>query len=172
MLPTSRPFLRLKPRLSNIFLKPGFRRHLTTPPPPQSSQQSRADRILSKLPKSLHPYAKPYLTSPPTTITSFLILHELTAVIPLFAFFAVFQLTSWNPADLLPSEWVDSGYRKFKGYVEKKGWEWIDARMVMDLGIAWAVVKALLPVRVLGSLWIAPWFAGRVLRPVLGFFRR
>ncbi|RVD88033.1 uncharacterized protein DFL_002232 [Arthrobotrys flagrans] len=176
MFPPGR-FLRPKPRfpiLSPRFTKPKvpFRR-LTTPPPSSPLKQSRADRIISKLPKYLHPYTRPLLTHPTSHLTSFLILHELTAVIPLFTLFAVFNLTSWNPADLLPVEWIETGYTRFKKYIEKKGLEgWIDGRGVMDLAIAWAVVKALMPVRVLGSVWAAPWFARRVVMPVVGLVGR
>lgn len=70
-------------------------------------------------------------------------------------------------------EWIETGYTRFKKYIEKKGLEgWIDGRGVMDLAIAWAVVKALMPVRVLGSVWAAPWFARRVVMPVVGLVGR
>ncbi|KAK6514013.1 hypothetical protein TWF506_008442 [Arthrobotrys conoides] len=176
MFSTCRPFLRLKPQPQTLFSihlvrpRPSFR-HFTTPP--SSPPPSRADRIISKLPKYLHPYTRPLLSHPASHITSFLILHELTAIIPLFAFFAFFNLTSWNPADLLPKEWIETGYTRFKRYIEKKGLEeWVDGRGVMDLAIAWAVVKALMPVRVLGSVWAAPWFARKVVIPVVGLVRR
>ncbi|KAK6339368.1 hypothetical protein TWF718_008788 [Orbilia javanica] len=178
MFSTSKQFIHLKPRLATslrprrfVIPKTPFRRLVTTSSPPSPS--SRTDRIISKLPKSLHPYAKPLLTHPTSHLTSFLILHEISAIIPLFAFFAVFHITSWNPADLLPTEWVDSGYHRFKRYVERKAWDgWIDARGLLDLAIAWAVVKALMPVRVLGSIWAAPWFARRVILPVVGLVKR
>ena len=48
--------------------------------------------------------------------------------------------------------------------------------MVVELGTAWAVVKVLLPVRVVGCLWMTPWFArvvvGRVVGGWLKFRRR
>lgn len=37
---------------------------------------------------------------------------------------------------------------------------------------AWAVVKALLPLRIGLSLWATPWFARVAVVPVLGLFRR
>ncbi|KAK6523818.1 hypothetical protein TWF281_001786 [Arthrobotrys megalospora] len=172
----SRPFLRSKLRLATILplLKPRTpSRRLGTPPPPSSSPQSRADRIISKLPRYLHPYATPLLHHPTSHLTSFLILHELTAIIPLFTFFYIFQLTSWNPADLLPKEWIENGYTKFKSYIEKKGLQkWVDGRGVMDLATAWAVVKAAMPLRVVVSVWGAPWFARVAVLPFVRLFRR
>ncbi|KAF3200860.1 hypothetical protein TWF106_005447 [Orbilia oligospora] len=176
MFSTLKSLSRLKPRFpilspSSIKPNPSFRRLSTPPPPPPPP--SRADRIISKLPKYLHPYTRPLLSHPASHITSFLILHELTAILPLFALFTFFNLTSWNPADLLPAEWIETGYNRFKRYIEKKGLEeWIDGRGVMDLAIAWAVVKALMPVRVLGSVWAAPWFARKVVIPVVGLVKR
>lgn len=50
-----------------------------------------------------------------------------------------------------------------------KRWEGGDKRYqaVVELGLAYAITKALLPVRILGSVWATPWFAG-----VLGRLRR
>jgi hypothetical protein len=33
-------------------------------------------------------------------------------------------------------------------------------RVVVEVGLAYALTKVLLPVRILGSLWATPWFAG------------
>ncbi|KAK6352546.1 hypothetical protein TWF730_009370 [Orbilia blumenaviensis] len=178
--PRPTPLLNLnpipKPRLS----QPLLRRFLTSPPPPPpntttAKTTSRADRILSKLPRYLHPYTHPLLTHPKTHLTSFLILHELTAIIPLFALFSLFQLTSWNPSSLLPSKWFtdeEGGYMRFKRYLEKKDIAWVGGRQVVDLAVAWALVKAVMPVRVLISVVAAPWFARTVVGPVVRVFRR
>ena len=45
------------------------------------------------------------------------------------------------------------------------------ARVVVEMGTAWAVVKVLLPVRVVGCLWMTPWFARVVVGRVGGWFR-
>lgn len=41
-------------------------------------------------------------------------------------------------------------------------WENTDAKykVVVEVALAYAIVKVLLPVRILGSLWATPWFAG------------
>ncbi|KAF3912841.1 hypothetical protein AA313_de0203589 [Arthrobotrys entomopaga] len=164
---------RLLPFRSNARVRtPACFRHQSTSSPP-SSAASRVDRIVSKLPIFIRPYATTVLSRPGSHLTSFLILHELTAVIPLFAFFYIFNSTGWNPADLLPQQWIEQGYARFKRYIEKKGWgERISGRGVMDLATSYAVVKALVPVRVAVSLWGAPWFARVFILPVVGLFRR
>jgi hypothetical protein len=40
-------------------------------------------------------------------------------------------------------------------------------RVVVEIGLAYALTKVLLPVRIVGSVWATPWFAG-----VLGRLRR
>ncbi|KAF3927159.1 hypothetical protein ABW20_dc0101650 [Dactylellina cionopaga] len=179
MLPAFRKSLHtaFRPRLHIVSALP--RRHLSSQIPPSApapgptSQASRVDRIVARFPRFLRPYTSNLLHQPGTHLTSFLILHELTAVIPLFTFVYVFHVTGWNPSDLLPKEWIDSGYDRFKRYVERKGWgEKVDGRLLMNFATSYAVVKALVPVRVLVSLWGMPWFARVAVLPVLGLFRR
>ncbi|KAJ6256673.1 hypothetical protein Dda_8538 [Drechslerella dactyloides] len=128
-----------------------------------------------KIPPRLRPWATPLLHRPATHLTAFLLLHELTAILPLFTLFYAFHITHWNPSDLLPAEWVETGHARFKRYVERKGWDakgWIDSRGLVELAAAYAVVKALMPVRVLVSLWGAPWFARVAVAPVVRLFGR
>jgi hypothetical protein len=48
-----------------------------------------------------------------------------------------------------------------------RGWD-----VVLEVATAWAVVKALLPLRIVGCVWATPWFARVGVVPVLGFVRR
>ena len=41
-------------------------------------------------------------------------------------------------------------------------------RVVLEVATAYAITKALLPIRIIGSIWATPWFAKRV----LGAFKR
>ncbi|KAF3935292.1 hypothetical protein ABW19_dt0205511 [Dactylella cylindrospora] len=155
-----------------------------TEPSPSEKTISRVDRIISRLPKSFRPYTTTLLSRPASTITSFLILHELTAVIPLFGFFYLFHASGWTPVDLLPEEWVEGGVERFEKYVEKKGWGSKDGdgegaggggsrgKIVVELATSYAVVKALLPARIILSVWAAPWFARVFIVPITKIFRR
>jgi hypothetical protein len=37
-------------------------------------------------------------------------------------------------------------------------------RIVVEVALAYAITKALLPIRILGSVWATPWFAGVLVR--------
>lgn len=77
---------------------------------------------------------------------------------------------------------------RFAGYFRRKGWFGMGedgedeegrargkgagaGRVVVEVATAYAVTKALLPLRVVGSVWATPWFARNVVGR-LGRFRR
>jgi len=76
--------------------------------------------------------------------------------------------------DLLPIDWVKAGEERFTRYFKKKGWdEWAvgdGGRVVVEIAAAYAVVKALMPVRILVSLWATPWFARLFVIPIAKVF--
>lgn len=45
-------------------------------------------------------------------------------------------------------------------------------RVVVEFATAYAVTKVLLPLRIIASVWATPWFAGRVVVPIVGRFKR
>lgn len=49
-------------------------------------------------------------------------LHELTAVVPLFGLAALFHYTNWLPPYITEGAWVKLGIEKFGKYLRKKGW--------------------------------------------------
>lgn len=195
--PTKRPLLRQPPCT---------RPHSTArpnPPQPPPPSADRISKILSRLPAPLQRYASRLRGAPVTHITAFLVLHELTAVVPLFALFGLFHYY----ADVGPLEawmrghygaYVAQGTERFERYFRRKGWfgfEGQDAgdtvgkevqggeggvgeaaakryKVVVEVALAYAITKALLPLRIVGSVWATPWFAGvlvwlgRIVRPV------
>jgi hypothetical protein len=135
---------------------------------------------------------------------AFLILHELTAIVPLLGLFGLFHYTERVPLGYMMDhygEYVRSGVRRFERYFRRKGWfgfgteegndptpeavgaegedtvlqKWESAdgkyKVVVEVALAYAITKALLPVRIMGSLWATPWFAG-VLARVRSLVRR
>ena len=84
--------------------------------------QPRLKRLNARLPRFLHRYTTPLLTAPVTHITSFLLLHEVTAVIPLFALAGLFHYSQWMPPFISEGKWVADGVRKFGDWFRKKGW--------------------------------------------------
>lgn len=144
-------------------------------------------------------------------MTAFLILHELTAIVPLLALFGLFHYY----ADVGPIEawmrghygaYVSQGTERFERYFRRKRWfgfgqehaaetEGSDGaaeavvngstgdsagsdaqarryKVVVEVALAYAITKALLPLRIVGSVWATPWFAGvlvrlrRIVRPI------
>lgn len=99
------------------------RRRLSSSPDPSSKKvQARFARISARLPKFLQRYTNPLIDAPVTHIVSFLVLHEITAVLPLVALFATFHYTSWLPRFVTQGKWFNDGVQKFGNYFKKKGW--------------------------------------------------
>lgn len=115
------------PRQSLRPLRLSRRRNISTKSDdlnPEASQttRSRVVRITSKLPKFLQRYTTPLITAPITHISAFLLLHELTAVVPLFGLAATFHYTQWMPPFISEGKWVSDGVKKFGNYFRRKGW--------------------------------------------------
>lgn len=94
-------------------------RPYTTPP---ATAQSRIARVNRRLPRFLHKYTSALANAPLSHITSFLILHELTAIIPLFGLAAYFHYTHWLPSWFAEGAFVLNGVERFGRYFRKKGW--------------------------------------------------
>ncbi|KAL5355354.1 hypothetical protein BJX96DRAFT_47888 [Aspergillus floccosus] len=183
-----RSALRFSLRLTSP-LKSSSRRFFATSQLPPNNAQSRLRRLNDRLPRFIRSYTTPLIGAPGTHITSFLILHELTAIVPLFGLVAAFHYGDWLP-DLTSSTAFEEGTRRFGRWLRKKGWieEDVDmatvtadgpttehihgdrekkgVRLVLEFATAYAVTKALLPIRIAASVWATPWFARVVLSPV------
>ncbi|KAB8265554.1 hypothetical protein BDV32DRAFT_116742 [Aspergillus pseudonomiae] len=187
-------------RLSLSF-KHMSRRQFSTPTSstPKDST-SRLRKLNDRLPSFLRAYTTPLLGAPGTHITSFLILHELTAIVPLFGLVTAFHYGNWLP-DLTSSNAFEEGTRRFGRWLQKKGWvENVDVdaielaggvnsydpvtkdqmtesdrkgvRLVLEFATAYAVTKALLPLRIAASVWATPWFARAILVPTGKGFKK
>ncbi|KAK0651703.1 hypothetical protein B0T16DRAFT_85023 [Cercophora newfieldiana] len=179
-------------------------------PPPQTRHintettktTTRASRILSRLPRPLQKYTARLRNAPLSHVVAFLILHEITAVIPLFGLFGVFHYTELIPVGYVLERyggWVGEGAGRAERYFRRKGWfgfiegegegegegremkgegdvlkKWEGGdgryRVVVEVALAYALTKAMLPLRVVASVWATPWFAG-VLGRVQGLMR-
>lgn len=129
-----------------------------------------------------------------THVTSFLILHEMTAVLPLFGLVGAFHYGNWMP-DLSSSSTTgegnafDEGAARFGRWLKKKGWveesdvsavkehetttgEQAGVRLVLEFATAYVITKALLPVRIAASVWATPWFARSILSPTTRIVKR
>lgn len=91
---------------------------------PNASQKTRTrvERIQSRLPKYLHRYVTPLINAPLTHISAFLLLHEITAIVPVLGLAATFHYTKWMPPFIGEGKWVAEGVEKYGSYLRKKGW--------------------------------------------------
>lgn len=176
-------------RLLNPLRSPS-RRTFSSPPPSSTTPKDSRSRLRSlndRLPPFLRAYTTPLLGAPVTHITSFLILHEITAIVPLFGLVGAFHYGNWMP-DLASGGALDEGTQRFGRWLRKKGWvedadvnvvavdgsategdtkrERKGARLVLEFATAYALTKALLPLRIATSVWATPWFARSVLGPL------
>ena len=84
--------------------------------------RSRFERVTSRLPKFLRTCTTPLVHAPLTHVSAFLLLHEVTAVLPLLGLAGVFHYTQWMPPYISEGKWVSDGVEKFGNYFRKKGW--------------------------------------------------
>jgi hypothetical protein len=185
--------------------KPSRIQRITSRHTSTSTSKSRLERINARLPRFLHRYTTPLAKAPASTITSFLLLHELTAVVPLFALTGFFHYTNYLPPYISEGAWVAAGIERFGRYFRRKGWirdspeeraleaaaaeeeenggdqrtrdrVWnaseSGVRVVVEVATAYAITKAFLPLRLMGSVWATPWFARTVMAPLLGVGKR
>ncbi|KAJ5524570.1 hypothetical protein N7494_011220 [Penicillium frequentans] len=169
------------------------RRNLSTPPKHSTPKdpRSRLRQFNDRLPRFLRTFTTPLLGAPVTHVTSFLILHEITAIVPLFGLVAAFHYGNWMP-DLASGSGennaFDEGAARFGRWLRKNGWvnesdvsivaehevtaseattgkEGAGVRLVLEFATAYAITKALLPVRIAASACATPWFARVILNP-------
>lgn len=154
-----------------------LRRHAMS----ESTQHARISHLESRLPRFLSRILVPLRTAPVSHISAFLILHELTAVLPLVGLTAGFHYFNWLPPYISDLKWFKDGTERFGKYARKKGWvteekrsgRWFGrgesgVRIVVELATAYAIVKVLLPLRLVVSVWGTPWFARWTVLPVVG----
>lgn len=170
---------------------PTRRRFATEPPPAAPSSQSRIERFNRRLPKFLHKYTNALGSAPVSHITAFLILHEITAIVPLLGLAATFHYTHWLPSWFTEGAWALQGVERFGKYFKRKGWirseEASEAelevemrtrdkawnigeggvRLVVEFATAYTITKILLPMRIVASVWATPWFARKTVVPLL-----
>ncbi|KAI8097960.1 uncharacterized protein B0P05DRAFT_576826 [Gilbertella persicaria] len=117
-------------------------------------------------------YAQQFKSKPGSYMTSFAILHELTAVAPFP--FIYFALDNSNLKIPFPESVVSEGNRfinKARVYYKYEPLE-ADNRVMVNLVTTYCIVKALLPVRLAASVAMTPFFAEKLIGPMFQFVRK
>lgn len=165
-----------------------FKKTDTLSPVPQPLQPANADPdsakfdrhpILKRIPRYFRPYATRFITAPVSHVTAFIILHELTAVVPLAGIWYVLH----QHHDLLMASTLD-----LPAWALEKGTKLIEKgirdydlgdilisekiRFIKEGAYAYVIVKALFPVRIAISLLGMPWFAKWFVLPFTKMFSR
>lgn len=199
-----RPLKNIHPLRRLSHFKQCYRRFSTQHSQPPKDSRSRLRKLNDHLPPFLRTYTSRLLDAPVTHVTSFLILHELTAIVPLFGLVAAFHYGNWMPdfGTGASGNVFDEAVGRFGRWLRKKGWvndadvdgaldygsgpdsshgngpiekrqqgEVKGARLILEFASAYVITKALLPVRVVASVWATPWFARTILGPVSQGFR-
>lgn len=119
--------------------------------------------------------------------TSFMILHEITAIVPIPVFYACFQWLDVEAPSIIYSDPRILEYgRKFANrtfHTNDHGQdmkhaqvssssdsteEWRELeRKVVHLAYAYALTKVLMPVRIAASVSLTPWFSRRITSPLM-----
>ncbi|KAH7330467.1 hypothetical protein BKA65DRAFT_461354 [Rhexocercosporidium sp. MPI-PUGE-AT-0058] len=122
-LHTSTHFPRSRPRLTSQTRQPSTQSIRASSSSTTSfSTHTRISRLLARLPPSLHPYTTALLNAPISHLTSFLILHEITAIVPLVGLATTFHYAGWLPEAWVQGRWVREGVERFGRYFGRKGW--------------------------------------------------
>lgn len=130
--------------------------------------------ILKRMPKFMLPYTRDFIHAPVSHVTAFLILHELTAIIPLVGIWYLFHKYQWAiPLDL-PSWAIDKGTHIIDKGMAKFNFESFSlqekANFIMEGAYAYVIVKGLFPVRIIFSLLFMPTFAKYFVIPFTRIF--
>lgn len=160
-----------------------FRRPYSTPPP--SDAPSRVSRLESRLPRFLQRIVTPLRNAPVSHITAFIVLHEITAIVPIFALAGAFHYTNWLPPYISEWKWAHEGMQRYGNWMRKRGWISDDTKkgrwwgrgeggmkIVVEVATAYAITKALMPLRLMFSVWASPWFARWAILPITNRFSR
>ncbi|KAK3845463.1 MAG: hypothetical protein J3R72DRAFT_435845 [Linnemannia gamsii] len=141
--------------------------------PTSSTTTTTATTEIPKKLSKFRQYAEQFKNKPASHLISFGILHEITAIVPLpIVYFALIETGVKIP---FPEQAIEEGNR-FVGRVAKYyGWDMESAdgaRTMLNMATSYAVVKALMPLRLALCVWMTPWTATRIISPAMNFWRR
>jgi hypothetical protein len=122
-------------------------------------------------------YYKSLLQDKPFShLTSFIILHELTAVIPIASFYyfqSAFDVNIPVPSFILEGtdKFVNWAISSMVDPSSQEG-NFDKPLVILRLGTAYGIVKMLMPLRLILSFYLTPWFARAFVEPCTQASRR
>ncbi|OWB64021.1 hypothetical protein B5S29_g5050 [[Candida] boidinii] len=131
------------------------------------------NKYYKRTPNFLKPYMRSLMLRPMGFGLSFVILHEVSAVIPFLGLWYLFMKIDWMPLEV-PADLVNKGLE-----IISKGIQNLDtlnlaekAKMATAGANAYALTKVLLPIRIPICFILAPYFDKFVIRPFGRLFGR
>lgn len=143
---------------------------------PQEEAKLNSHPILKRVPKFARKYCVRFIDAPFSHVTAFIVLHELTAIVPLIGIWWVLHKYQVHVPLDLPTWAVDKGTAIIDKLLESFDFTKFTLndkfRLIMEGGYAYVIVKFLLPLRLVVSLGLMPWFARVFVLPITGLFKR
>lgn len=145
--------------------------------PTQEQENSyKTHPILKRVPKFLRPYTTSFINAPFSHVVSFVVLHEITAIVPLVGiWWYLHKYQVHLPIDL-PSWAIDKGTKVIDSSLKKFDFTSFTLNdkftFVTEGAYAFVIVKLLLPFRVAFSLVFMPVFARWFVIPFTKMFKR
>jgi hypothetical protein len=136
----ARPLPHMKsPKPTNLLLRPQLQprpRFQSTSSATTSTnpKAARLDRILSRLPKFLRPWTNGLRSAPGANVVAFLVLHEITAIVPLVGLAGLFHWSGWLPTVRLPINFLSCCILLFHLVVERTKNAWADYSCARSTG--------------------------------------
>ncbi|SAM09213.1 hypothetical protein [Absidia glauca] len=121
----------------------------------------------SSTPRGWRKYTEQFKNKPGSYITTFAILHELTAIVP-FPF--IYYGLSWSDLRLpVPEQAIHQGNRIVNKVRVRNGFEALepDNRAMVHLATTYAIVKILVPLRIGASVAMTPMIAEKWVGPLM-----
>ncbi|KAI9031736.1 hypothetical protein CLU79DRAFT_694295 [Phycomyces nitens] len=117
-------------------------------------------------------YAQQFRDKPASYMSTFLILHEATAILPFpFIYYALDASTLTIPVSETA---ITEGNRFISKVRTHYGYEPLDpqSRVMINLATTYAAVKLMMPLRLAASAALTPFFAEKWVGPLLGLISR
>ncbi|OMJ21612.1 hypothetical protein AYI70_g3373 [Smittium culicis] len=118
-------------------------------------------------------YKKRFQDKPGSHLASFIILHELTAIVPLFALFYLMQTFDFDFH--IPQEILDSGDRYISKILEYFGLEnsiTKGSKSFVYMLTSYAIIKSMLPLRIALCFALTPFFSRLAVEPITLLFNK
>ena len=128
--------------------------------------------------KVKHKFTPPHPYTYRHHFVSFLLLHELTAVVPLpifaYGYYTLLNQSGMISFDRLSNfDYFEKAYEKMTGYLNRKQFdEYLNPNGVVAFGLAYGTVKLMMPLRVMLSVYWTPFLTRTLVGPVFTRIKR